>query len=359
MARSDNSAAVARRRRRVTLADVASAAGVAVPTVSGILNQREDCYASKATRERVIDAARTLGYRPNHMARALTGKPTATVGLIVTGFDVESTAMKFAGFEAAARESGRLALTVCSKNEAELENQVIRWLLDRCVDGLAVYVSEHGPHDELKTLVDQGFPVVTFDGQGRLDFSTDDVSSDYYAGGMLQGRHLIDLGCRKVIAANNRHLCYVSRQKRDGLLQAFADAKLPQPLSMNMDFAEHAQDHWQMVEFAQLGEYLAEHRGEFDGIAGAGDMFAIGCIRYLMEQGVDMPGDVAVIGYDGTTLAEMNALPLSTVYHQSRDIGRLAFELLERRIVEDVKPQKHEQIMVPPELVVRQSTKRD
>ncbi len=359
MADTEHSTAISRRRRRVTLADVASKAGVAVPTVSGILNKRHDCYASKATRERVIDAARTLGYRPNHMARALTGKPTATVGLIVTGFDVQSTAMKFAGFEAAAREGGRLALTACTQNKVELENQAIRWLLDRCVDGLAVYVSEHGPHTELKMLVDQGFPVVTFDGQGRLDFPTDDVSADYYEGGRLQGRHLIELGCKQVLAANNRHTCYVSRQKYQGLMSTFDEAGLPEPVAMDLDFAEHAQDHWQTVEFEQLSSYLARHDGTYDGIAGAGDLFAVGCMRYLVEQGVKIPRDVAVVGYDGTTLAEMNSVPLTTVYHPARKIGRLAYELLDRRISEDTIPDEPEQIMVGPELVIRNSTQRD
>src|SRR5690606_11125443 len=108
--------------KRPTIGDVAAMAGVARPTVSAILNNRQYCYASKETRERVQKAAAKLGYRPSPAAHALHGKRTATIGLIAYGFHLEPTALKYWGFEAEARAAGRITIMVGSDNIAERED---------------------------------------------------------------------------------------------------------------------------------------------------------------------------------------------------------------------------------------------
>src|SRR5689334_20329941 len=120
--------------KRPTIADVAKAAGVTKATVSMILNDRPECFASEATRARVYDMVKKLGYRPSAVARALNGKPTLTIGLIVTGLDVEVTSRRVVGFEMSARHGGLPTMITCTENNSEKEDQAIQWLMDRQVD---------------------------------------------------------------------------------------------------------------------------------------------------------------------------------------------------------------------------------
>jgi len=345
------------RRPRPTIALVAAKAKVAPATVSGVLNERPDCYASEKTRQRVLDAANRLGYRPNPMARALLGKSTATLGLVVPGFDVDVTSQKFTGFETAARFKGNLTIACETRNEPDLEDQAIRWLLDRYVDGIAVYPTEHGKHTELRRLVKDGFPVVTFDGKGRVKFEIDDVSVNCYGGGRLLAEHLIECGRKNVVILNGRLSCYVVDQKIKGIKEVFAEQGLPEPRCTNLKLDTFSMRHWQTEELSHVADALNPLAGTFDAIVGAGDLLAATGMRVCSELGLKVPEDVAVAGYDGCAFSGQLVTPLTTVYHDSEDIGRIAFELLDRRMTAGEQDLPLEQVTSEPQLIVRASTR--
>src|SRR5262245_40277178 len=187
-----------RGRGRPTLREVARLSGMSPSTVSAILNNREYCWAAKSSRQKVLEAAKALGYRPNLAARALRGGQTHTLGLITGALNVEVTSLKMEGFEEAAREAGYVTLIAYNANDPNIEDRLINKFIDRDIDALVVNPSETGTHTELRRLLETGkTPVLTIDGEGRVDIPCDDVSSDYYAAGRLQALHLIELGCRR------------------------------------------------------------------------------------------------------------------------------------------------------------------
>ena len=341
---------------RATIRDVARAAGVARATVSAILNDRPHCYASAQTRRRVHEAADRLGYRPTPMAQALMGKPSGTLGLIITGFDVEPTAQRLVGFENAVRPRSQVALVLTTANVPEAEDQAIQRLIDRYADGIAVYPTETGPHHELRRLVERGFPVVTLDGAGRLDFETYDVTPDYHQAGELQAQHLIDQGRRRIGLISGVERCFVNDRKIEGVIDTLQAAGLELVEHIQLSLPLHANRHWITDEFEQLRDVLRDRGHHFDALATVGDLYGLAVIRIATELGMRVPDDLAVSAVDGLAAASQGAIPLTTVRHDSEEVGQIAFDMLMRRISGELTSSAPERHTMPMELVPRAST---
>lgn len=345
------------RNPRPTITRVAREAGVSIATVSGVLNCRADCYVSEKTRHRVREVVDRLGYKPSLLAHALHGKATMTLGLIVPAIDVGEVVIRtMASFEEAARHRGFLTVTACSQNNPEAESRVLSALLDRHVDGIVLYPTERGPHARLRQLVAEGFPLVTLDGAGRLDFSVDDISIDQYEGGRLQAEHLIEIGCRRICVVNSLQRCYVNDQKVAGLVDTLVHAGVPAPATMDLDLPIHTQRHWDTRELDQIREYLRDHRHQFDALVAVGDVLAVSTIRCALELGIRVPEDLAVIGFNDIVLASHVVPSLTTIHDPADQMGTAAFQLLEERMRSVEKTAHPKQVKVRPELRVRMST---
>jgi len=344
------------RRSRPTIEEVARLSGVARSTVSGILNKRKDCYAAEATRERVTRAARELGYTPNPQARAMRGKKISTVGLITTALNVEVASIKCMAFETSARGNGYMSIiTFNHTNEPQTEDQLINWLLERWVDGILVYPSEHGPHRMLHQLVDTGYPVVTFDGNERFDLAADDVSVDYFLGGQLQAQHMLEIGRRNLCFVNASQSCLVVDQRMAGaeqVLQASGIRLLPR---MNLDLKSESPEDWtEEHEYQQIHLFLKQHRDDIDGVIAVGDVMGLAVAKVAMEMGIRIPQELAIVSFDGTSFGKNSAIPLTTVAQPCREVGNTAFELLNERLgAERTEPRK---VILPPTLHIRASS---
>jgi DNA-binding LacI/PurR family transcriptional regulator len=348
-----------RRKVRPTITQVAREAGVAIATVSGILNQRADCYAADTTRQRVRDVALRLGYRASLMANALHGRATKTLGLLVPAIGVGEVVIRtMASFESTARNEGFLTVTACTQDDPELEDGVLGELLGRHVDGIAMYPAEQGRHTKLRYLAAEGFPIVTLDGAGRLDFPVDDVSISQYDGGRLQAEHLIQLGCRRVCLINSVQRRYVNDQKVAGLTEALTRAGFPAPLRAELDLAVHTQHHWDVRELDQIREFLRAHRSEFDALVAVGDVLAVSAMRCAIELGVRVPEDLVVIGFNDIVLASEVVPSLSTVHDPAEQMGEAAFRLLSERLRDAGEPRPPRQVKLLPEFMPRESTAR-
>lgn len=340
---------------RPTLQQVARLAGSSVSTVSAVLNDQPYCWASEVTKRRIREAAATLNYRPNIAARMLRGGATQTVGLITVALNVEVTATKVQAFEEAARDAGYVTMITFNPNVETIEDKLILKLLDRRVDGLALYPTETGDHAQLRRLVRDGYPVVTIDGAGRLPFECDDVSTDYFAAGRLQGEHLLSLGRRRICNIATFPTCYVKDQMRAGLRQALADAGAPAPVMLNVECDPHVGSVIRPDLVEQLRVHLGRFRGEIDAIASY-DMPAVAAVNAALSLGIKVPDELAVIGFDDSPLAAGCAIPLTSIGQQAAEIGRRVFELLQHRMADRTQRAPARRVMVEPALVQRAST---
>ncbi len=346
------------RIRRVTLADVAQRANVSRVAVSEVLNERPNCWASEATRERIRQAAHELGYRPNLAARALRLGRTQVIGLVTPGFLAMSPHSRSDGLVAAAGKSDYTVAVSVTTNDAASEDRVIQRLLDRGIDGLVIYPVDQGPHAELRRLVKAGFPVVTFEGANVLDFETDDVSVDCDRVGRWQVRHLLELGRRRICLANMAkvgRMASVSAIREAAIRDELAQAGAPPPIEMRLrgSAAREFEDAEKLEGPMRI--FIDAHRARFDGLIGNDPMASL-AVRLLRELGRKVPDDVAVIGGGTTVLATFGETPLTSVNAQNDVAGIQAFDLLQERIEGRATPPFRHPIN-PVQLNVRASTR--
>lgn len=343
------------KRKDITLADVARDAKVSLSTVSQVINNRPSCWASQETRDRVIHAAKRLGYRPNLTARALRSGQSNTLGMITTGIGVGSSHSRFMGLDEAAVEKGYAVMLSYHPNTFETENSLIRRHLDRGVDGLFVYPTEPGPHLELQALVARNFPVVAFDAEALLDFPIDDVSPDFQEIGRRQASHLLDSGHRRFCIANALPSARINLIREKAACATITEAGMAAPLFMNLEIAAKKETSSSEKIDGPLHAFLEAHRGRFDAVI-TYDLLAALVVRNLLEMGVRVPEDVAVMGAGNSLVAEYNALPISSISVQDDLIGREAFRLFSERAAGIVPAGEFRRIQPPLKMLIRAST---
>lgn len=300
-------------RRAATLGDVALRAGVSVATASKALNDRPE--VAPATRERVLDAARALGFSKNAIARNLSEGRTGTVGLLTADLEGRFVLPILMGAEDAFG-AGQVSVFLCdARGDAIRERHHVRALLERRVDGIIVVGDTTNPRPSIGH--DLPVPVVYAYAPSE---HPDDVSltPDNTEGGRLATRHLIECG-RSRIAHITGDATYVAAHDRvAGTMEALADAGLT--LAGEPAFATWS-EQWGRDATAML---LRQHP-DIDGIVCGSDQVARGVLSTLRDLGRRVPDDIAVIGYDDwQVLTLASRPPLSSIDPNLQQLGRAA-----------------------------------
>lgn len=333
-------------KRRPTSADVAAMAHVSRTTVSFVLNQRAGVKIPDETRRRVLDAAATLDYYPNSVARQLAHGASRTIGLVLRQSPEQVAndgllAETLRGLASAARAADhRVLVETIVPGEGTYANLV----RSGRTDGLVV----SGPRyddEELVELARDGFPVVIQGSLPGLDVPSVDVDNE--AGARLAVEHLLALGHRRIACITNASIAYTAASERvAGYREVLAAAGIAEEPGM---IAEGAFDAFS--GHRAVAEILA--RSTPDAIFVASDVVAIGVIAGLREAGLSVPGDVSVVGFDAIPLAAYLDPPLTTISLPAHDLGQAAgIALLDRIAGRPVAGRT----LLPTELIVRAST---
>jgi DNA-binding LacI/PurR family transcriptional regulator len=324
--------------RRVTIDDVARSAGVSRQTVSRALNDKDDIGV--ATKQRVLDAALALGYRPSRFARGLVRQDTISVGLVIP----DLLNPFFTEVAAAALDSARARgwhVVVYDTGDRTEEEQGTLEVIASQVDAVVGYLSL--PEDEIDKLT-RGLPVVLIDREHRTERFTS-IRIDGESGVHAAIRHLVDSGHRHIGMLDHpersrpsiRHEWFDAAMSACGL-----DARAVSRADQSVEGGE-----------AALEELLAGHP-DVTAVFTFNDIIAIGALRAARRLGRRVPGDLAVIGFDGLRLGALVEPPLSTVALDTRELGALAVEqaarLLSRR-----DPLSHDELSVGAKLRLRES----
>ena len=335
-----------------SIRDVAERAGVALGTVSNVLNRPE--RVAEATRLRVLDAITELGFVRNDAARQLRAGKSRTVGLVV--LDVRNPFFTDVGRGAEERafEAGLSVLLGNSDNASDRESAYLGLFEEQRVKGLLI--SPVGDvYARLERLRLRGTPTVLVDSsaEGR-SFSS--VSVDDVAGGELAVSHLISQGCTRI--------AYVAGPLN---IQQVADRLQ----GANQAVSEHPGVQLEVLSWPglsvqtgrRLGQIIVDRRRQSrpDGIFAANDLVAVGLLQsFTMLNGIRVPEDIALVGYDDIDFAAATVVPLSSVRQPSNLIGRTAVDLLLREVAASDAGEEftHEQIVFQPELAVRESSRR-
>ncbi len=322
------------------MSDVAKLAGVSHQTVSRVLH--DSPHVRGETRERVLAAIRQLDYRPNSMARALATGRSKRLGVVASDTTQYGPASTVLGIEQAAYESG-YAVSVSSVRTVNRGTvlDAIQHLRDQGVDGVAVIAPHRAGVDALR-YIGPDFPVVAVEtGQNS---SIPVATVDQRAGAMAATRHLLNLGHKTVWHLAGPNEWQEADERIVGWKAALEAAHAPVPPLVRGDWTPRAG--------YELGQSLLKTR-DLTAIFVANDQMALGLLRRLHEVGREVPRDISVVGFDDIPEAAYFTPPLTTVRQDFAELGRRCLHILLARIEGDDEPTR---VVVPPELVVREST---
>jgi DNA-binding LacI/PurR family transcriptional regulator len=331
--------------RRPTINDVASLSGVSKATVSNVVRGKGS--VSEATRSRVLTAIDTLGYRPNASARNLVRQRTDVLGLIAGNLGNAFEAELLERIEQVASERKLTTLLCTTNRHPEDEATKIEMLLEQRVAGIAM-LQFSGDRRLMAQLLTEHVPVVMV---SCWDEYADCVTVDDAAGLELAVGHLAELGHRRIAYVTDERVESTTRRIR---LEAFERALLRHGLVFHSDWVIHGDGGEGGVEPDNFAE-LFERGGLPEAIVATNDNIAITLIEQLESRGWRVPDDVSVVGFDGSRVAGLHRIGLTTIAQPVEQLARSSVDLLLNRVVGETPPRRRH-VSLEPKIIVRAST---
>ena len=333
----------------VSVRDVAAAASVSVGTVSNVLNRPDK--VAPATVERVHAAIEQLGFVRNDAARQLRAGRSRSIGLVVLDVRNPFFTDVARGAEDRAAEDGMTILLGNSDEKSDREGAYLDLFEEQRVHGVLITpLTDDLPR--LERLQGRGTPVVLVDREAA-DGRFSSVAVDDVVGGELAGRHLADIGRRRIAFVGGPMAIRQVTDRLEGVRRA---VEARPGMTLEVVETESLTVLAGRAAGAEIRERAASDRP--DAIFAANDLLAMGVLQALMMQGeVRVPDDIALIGYDDIDFASAAVVPLSSIRQPAALIGYTAVDLLLKEADgADDAERERERVIFQPELVVRGST---
>jgi LacI family transcriptional regulator len=344
----------------VTMRDVAKASGFSPATVSIVLNNAPLArYIAPATKKRIEEAAKKLGYRPNAMARYLRSKRTHSVGVMFFDITDPFCTPILRGIENGLFQASYLPILADAHNQRNRFERYLEMLLERHVEALIVVAN--WLFVDIHLLADFGkrnIPAATI----GWEFPGDTICSvmvDNETGGRLALEHLHKLGHRKIAFIRGPKMLIDSAPRWKGIQKFAASAGLEIDASLVMQLPDSVDPNSSFEGGLRLTEELLGRRKKFTALMAFDDLTALGAIRALTNAGVKVPEHCSVTGFDDVALAATSAPSLTTVRQPLEAMGNLAVNIVMEGI--NTAQEKRDWVIshhrTTPELVIRESTR--
>ncbi len=326
---------------RVSIKDIARAAGVSHSTVSRALS--DSPLVAPETRGRIQKIAGELGYSPNAIARGLVTRQTRTVGVIVTTISDPFIGEVVRGIEEVAVDNDYRIILANSHSDPVREVNLVKGLREWRVDGVIVASSRVGAL-YMPLLKEIGVPIVLINNQHQGPY-IHSVGVDNIRGAQVATHHLLAQGHRLIgyIGGPPEHAS--SQERLLGYQQALSEARIPFDPSLVQSGNGRAAGGEQVAQ-------LLFRSSTPTAIFCYNDMTAIGALRALRCHGQRVPEDVSLVGFDDIEFASFVEPPLTTIRQPKDEMGRLATRML----IDLLRGESVTNLLVPGELVVREST---
>jgi len=332
--------------KRVTIADVAEEAGVSMMTVSRAINHKEGI--SDETRQRILEIAERIGYRPSGVARALATNRSCSLGLVIPDVANPFFSQIVRGAEDLAYDSGYNLFLVNTAEDTEREEAALESLLEKHVDG-AILCSSRLPAESLNNYIDN-FPFtvlinreISSTKRNCATINVDDILGAQQAISFFaaQGNTLIGLiaGPEGSTSSQRRRIGYQKGLKENNFVY--------QP-ELVINCEPQIEGGYQATK-----QLLSAHKN-LSAVLAFNDLVAFGVFQACEELGKRVPEDIAVIGFDDIPLASVVKPRLSTLRTDKRGLGRLAMKTLIQLIEDDEKVERN--LTIQPTLILREST---
>lgn len=337
--------------KAVTLKDVAREAGVHVSTASRALNEATRSELSNETADRVVAAAKLLGYQPHPLARGLRTNRSLSVGMVLPDLISPFIPPILTGAQHTLSNVGYSLLIGSDDETSRRAKTAAEIFLDRRVDGLIVAnarLDYAPPEPVLRHTV----PTVLVSRSAETDFFPAIVGDDRAALALVVD-HLVALGHRKIAHVAGPLDISTGLFRRDGFNAAIEDAGLAPPDCRIFDAGT-----FRLEDGYAACRRMLDSDGSYTAVVAANDMLALGCIDAIRERSLDVPRDISVTGYDDITLVERLDPALTTISIPYETMGTEAGRLLLEMMTEAHHPVEthYEPTRLAPSLMVRSST---
>lgn len=326
--------------------DVAKRAEISKSTVSQYINKRYE-YMSVETKERIREAIEELGYQPNIIARSLTQKSTATIGVIVANILHKFSTEIIRAIEDYCNEMDFHIIVCNADDEPEKEKKYIEMLLAKQVDGMIIFPTS-GNLELYEKLRKQKYPLVFVDRAVEgIDISS--IMLDNALASELAVEHLVDKGYKRIgIVTTEIERGISPRLER---IAGFQQALLARDLEVNKDYIKSLN----IIEIQQALHQMFSLDEKPEAIIAGNDLTLFEILKYAKANNLNIPRDLALIGIDDVDFASIYSPPLTTIAQPAVEMGKQAASLLIRKVKKEPSEASESVRRFEPELIVRES----
>jgi LacI family transcriptional regulator len=336
-----------------TIKDIAKALGISTSTVSRAL--RDSYEISNATKQIVLDYAKTINYKPNPIALSLKAKKSKSIGVILPEISDNFFSQAINGIESIASDYGYNV--VITQNFESYHNEInnTNFLASRSVDGCLVSVSsETEDFAHFTSLQERGFPIVFFD---RIVEGLEGhrVTVNNEKGAYDVTMHLLKNNYRKIAFISNPPNLYITSKRFSGYAKALAEHDITVDTSL-IKYCKH--DGIYHYEIECLLDDLFSSDTKPDAIFACTDQLTIACMRYCKGHDIKIPDEVAITGFSNLDISDLLCPSLTAVRQPAIKMGKIAAQLLIKTI-ESKKPiVEYDNVVLPVELKIGESSRK-
>lgn len=327
----------------ITMKLIAMRLGVSLSTVSKALNGYPDI--SEETRQRILQAAQQMGYSSKTMLQSLTIDAPNVIGLVLPDIITPVYMEIYSYINETARKNG-INIFLCDSNRSEeLEKAYVTNLMASKVIGIIIApVSDH--IEPIMNLVNGRIPVVYIG--GKVDARNASlVSSNNFEGGRMIADYLVSLGHKDITIINNNENSIVNRKRIDGFLDVMRKNNLKPNIIVNRNQALDVKRSGYLISSELIKKPLPS------AIFVVQDMMAVGVIQALVRNGIKIPEDVSIVGYDDIAIASSPTFSLTTIAQPKKEMAEMALRMILEMAVDKKKDNTVQ--LAHPKLVVRKS----
>ena len=334
--------------KKPTIKDIAKSAKVSPTAVSMALN--DNSRIGQETRKKILRIAKELNYQPNFVARSLVMKRTHTLGLIITTIMNPFYPELAKGIEDKAMELG-YNIILCSTNyDLKLEKYYINILRSKGVDGI-IFSSVENNDPNIKPLIEEHYPFILVNRRIRnrlLDKKIDYIVLDNFSGGYKAMEHLYKLGHHRIGIIAGSLTTSTAIERTEGAKKLLKDygLKLDPNQLMECNFSKELAYH--------ATKKFLSMKSPPTAIFSENDYMALGVREAIMDAGLKIPENMALVGFDDIAATALKGVELTTVSQKKYEMGALAVKILIEKIKSGAIPMSN-QIILEPELIIRTS----
>ncbi len=332
------------RVKKVTLKDIARKCNVSIMTVSLALNGKKG--VSKKTTEKIRSAIREFDYTPNMIARSLRVSATNAIGLVTSDSSHFLFAKLLKTIGNIAEEAGYSIVIANTDQNPDRERRAIEVLINKRIDGLFLAAPIFPSDEGVEYAFNHGTPIVMAMRTSKLDI--DSVCNDNFSGAYGAVEYLIKSGSRRIGMIGLPETSQSGSERLRGYRRALSN----NGMRLSARLVRHVEP--QIVDGEQAMREWLGYGVKVDAVVCGCDLIAIGVMKAIREEGLKIPDDIRVCGFDDIELLEHLAVPLTTVRQPIEMMARTGFMMLIERIKSPKLPARR--IVLPGELVVRSST---